>query len=274
MTQATGTQITEKYVTLTHGKTRYFEAGSGEPLILIHGAGIFSGADTFLHLMPTLAERLRVISIDCLNWGPGDVFDQEFSFGYLVDHIREFMDALDIKRTNIAGQSMGGWIVTLLAYESPERLERVVFSAAGGMATRPLESMVEWKPPTVEQVQTQIGRRIESFPAGVDGQKILNDYLSFTQDPLHQSGFGKVMRHMTDPMTRQRYNTVRRLPHITTPSLILWGTADKTNDISMGYDMHKLVQGSQMITFEGAGHGIPGERPEEWAKAVLDFCTT
>src|ERR1051326_4695613 len=89
----TSTAITEKFVELGHGKTRYFEAGTGYPTILIHGAGFLSGADGWLGVMGPLAERYRVLSIDCLNWGPGDVFNQEFSFAYLVDHVREFMDA-------------------------------------------------------------------------------------------------------------------------------------------------------------------------------------
>ena len=81
------------------------------------------------------------------------------------------------------------------------------------------------------------------------------------------------MRHMTDPTTRQRYNTLRRLPLIKVPTLILWGTADQTNDISMAHDMHNGIKGSKLVTFEGAGHGTPQERPQEWVKAVNDFFT-
>ena len=101
----TSTAITEKFVELGHGKTRYFEAGTGYPTILIHGAGFLSGADGWLGVMGQLAERGRVLSIDCLNWGPGDVFDQEFSFAYLVDHVREFMDAMGIEKANIVGHT-------------------------------------------------------------------------------------------------------------------------------------------------------------------------
>ena len=41
------------------------------------------------------------------------------------DHIREFMDLLGIEKANIAGHSMGGWIATLLAYESPDRINKL-----------------------------------------------------------------------------------------------------------------------------------------------------
>jgi pimeloyl-ACP methyl ester carboxylesterase len=263
--------ITEKYVDLSHGKTRYYEAGVGYPLILIHGAGFLGGADTWLGVMHPLAERHRVLAVDCLNWGFGDVFDQELSFAYLVDHIREFMDVLGIEKANVAGHSMGGWIATLLAYESPDRLNKVVLSSAGGTATRPLQNMVEFKVPTDEQIEQQLSRRTGSLPPEMDGQKLLQQYKDMAHDPAHGEAFAKVMKHMTNPMTRQRYNTLRRLAHIKVPSLILWGTADQTNDVSMGHDMHNGIKGSKMITFEGAGHGTPQERPDEWVKAVNDF---
>lgn len=267
----TETKIEEKFVEMSHGKTRYFEAGTGSPLILIHGAGFLSGADGWLPIFPPLAERHRVLSIDCLNWGPGDIFDQELSFAYLVDHAREFMNVMGIEKADILGHSMGGWIVNLLVYESPHLFNKAILSAAGGSQTRPLQNMVEFKVPTEENIRTQIGGRNKNLPSNVDADHILQTYLDKAADPAHGEAFAKVMRHMTNPMTRQRYNTVRRLPFINVPTLILWGTEDKTNDISMGHTLHEGIKGSQMVTFEGAGHGIYSDQPEAYVKAVLDF---
>ena len=132
---------------MSHGKTRYWDAGSGTPTILIHGAGWNSGCESWSLAMAPLSQQLRVLAIDCLNWGTGDVLDQEFSFAYLVDHVREFMDVLGIEQANVVGHSMGGWILTLLSYESPERVRRAVNVAGGGAATRPLQNMVEFKVP-------------------------------------------------------------------------------------------------------------------------------
>src|SRR5215471_18567678 len=149
---------TEKFAQMTHGRTRYWEAGTGDPLILIHGAGWNSGCENWALAMGPLSQQHRAIAIDCLNWGTGDVLDQEFSFAYLVDHIREFMDVLGIESTNIVGHSMGGWIVTLLSYESPNRVRKVVNVAGGGQATRPLQNMVEFQVPSVERIKEQFTR--------------------------------------------------------------------------------------------------------------------
>lgn len=263
--------ITEKFVEMSHGKSRYLEAGSGYPTILMHGAGFLSGADNWLPVMPGLAQRLHVYALDSLNWGPGDVFNQEFSFAYQVDHMREFMDVLGIEKANFIGHSMGGWLVTLLAYESPDRVNKAVLVAAGGTATRPLQNMVEFKVPSAEQVREQVGRRLANLPPGIDGNHYLEQYLQKAADPAHGEAFAAVMRHMTNPMTRQRYNTLRRLPHIKVPTLIIWGRDDQTNALSMGEDLQRGIPGSKLVVFDNTGHGVPQEQPQRFVEEVLAF---
>src|SRR5690606_4688017 len=106
-------------------------------------------------------------------------------FAYLVDHIREFMDALGIEKTNLAGHSMGGWIATLFAYESPDRLSKVVLSSAGGVETRPLASMVEWSPPSEEQVRKTMAERAASLPPEIPVEKLIQETLDKINNPEH-----------------------------------------------------------------------------------------
>ena len=260
---------TEKFVDLSHGKTRYFEAGTGYPTILIHGAGWTSGAESWALNIGPLSEKLRVLAIDALNWGTGDVFPQEFSFAYLVDHVREFMDALGIKKANFVGHSMGGWIVTLLAYESPNRVNKLVNVAGGGTATRPLQNMVEFKVPTPEQIREQISHRFA--PGRLDTEEVAATYIKKNDLPGHGEAFGGVMRHMTNPLTRQRYNTLRRMPFIEAPTLVVWGSADEVNALEMGEATAKAIPGARLEVFEGVGHMLPQQRPDEFNKLVGEF---
>lgn len=260
---------TEHRAKLTHGETRYFEQGAGEPTILIHGVGFNGGADGWLQVMDPLSQHLRMIAIDCLNWGPGDIFNDEFSFAYLVDHVREVMDAIQIDRANIVGHSMGGWLATLFAYESPERVNKLVLVAAGGTATRPLESMVQFKPPTPETVREQVSRRLAHVD--IDAEPIVEAYVERAQDPERVEAYAKVMKHMSAPLTRERYNTLRRLPYIKAPTLVLWGRNDQTNDVSLGEQLHAGIKGSKFVVLEETGHMVPQERPQEFVEELLDF---
>ena len=271
----TSTAITEKFVELGHGKTRYFEAGTGYPTILIHGAGFLSGADGWLGVMGPLAERYRVLSIDCLNWGPGDVFDQELSFAYLVDHVREFMDVLGIDKANVVGHSMGGWILTLLSYESPDRVRKAVNVAGGGAAARPLQNMVEFKVPEPDQIRQHYARLAAASGGALDVRDLAAPYIAKRDLPGHPEGFAKVMRHMTNPLTRQRYNTVRRLPFITVPTLVVWGRDDTVNSLEeVGMPTAHGIPGARLIVYDNTGHSVPWEQPERFPKDVLEFLTS
>ena len=262
---------TEKYAEMSHGKTRYWEAGSGYPTILIHGAGWTSGCETWARNIGPLSEKLHVYAIDCLNWGLGDVYNMEMSFAYLVDHVRELMDVLGIDKANFVGHSMGGWIVTLLAYESPERVNKLVNVAGGGTATRPLQNMVEFTVPTAETITTQLSHR---FPEGtVDVAQLAATFIKKTEDPEQGEAFAKVMKHMTTPMTRTRYHTIRRMPFIKAQTLVLWGQDDETNNISMGEETAATIPGAKLIVFEKTGHMLPQQQAERFNEEVLAFLT-
>jgi pimeloyl-ACP methyl ester carboxylesterase len=265
--------VTEKFVDMSHGKTRYFEAGSGYPFILLHGAQYLGGADTWLHVMPTLGEHFRVLAPDSLNWGPGDPWNYEFSFEVLVDHVREFMDVLGIEKANIAGHSMGGWVATLIGYESPDRINKLILSDAGGTATRPLQGMVDFKVPEEAAARENVTKRLQGagVPDGVTLDQLLKSTMIKVTDPKHGEAMAKTMKHMTNLEVRARYNTVRRLPFIKVPTLVTWGAEDKTNDISLGKELHAGIKGSKMVVFEGAGHQVPTEQPENWTREVIKF---
>src|SRR6266542_6716130 len=120
----TTTTVVHKQVQLRHGKTRYIDAGTGHPLILLHLSSIEGGADDYLGSLDILSPHFRVLVPDLIGWPPSDTQDNIEAFPFIVAFLREFQDALGIKSSHICGVSMGGWIAGLLAYESPDRCDR------------------------------------------------------------------------------------------------------------------------------------------------------
>ncbi len=265
---------TEKFAEMSHGRTRYWEAGTGQPTILLHGAGWNSGCENWTLAMGPLSQRMRCLAIDCLNWGTGDVVDQEFSFAYLVDHIREFMDVVGVERANFVGHSMGGWLVTLLSYESPDRVRKVVNVAGGGQATRPLQTMVEFQVPSPERIREHYARLAVASDGAFSVDELAAAFIAKRELPGHGEAFAKVMRHMTNPLTRQRYNTLRRLPFIKVPTLVIWGRDDAVNSLEeVGEPLAKGIPGAKLIVYDNTGHAVPWEQPDGFAADVLEFLT-
>ena len=106
-------------------RTRYLEAGSGAPLVLIHGGG--AGADSvgnWKGSMPSLRGTSRSLALDMVGFGDTakpDPAGFEYSQAARVDHLRGFLEALDIERASFIGNSMGGATALGLAAASPAR---------------------------------------------------------------------------------------------------------------------------------------------------------
>lgn len=258
-----------RQVEMSHGLTYYLEAGSGPPLVLLHGASFAAGAESWLVNLPALARHFHVVAPDCLGWGSGDQLAQGYSFGYLVDFLRELQDALALGRTHVVGHSMGGWLAALLAYESPDRVDHLVLVAGGGLAVRPLASMTSWQPPTETELHAALSWLAKN---DVDVDRIVAEKLRLLGDPRRVEGFRRVMDHMTDPETRRRYHLTRRLPHVKSPTLVLWGDDDQVNDVTLGQMAQQLIPDAVLQVFQGVGHHLPQEAPAEFERAVVEFC--
>jgi pimeloyl-ACP methyl ester carboxylesterase len=195
--------------------------------------------------------------------------DAEYSFGYLADFVREFQDALGLARSHVVGHSMGGWVASVFAYESPNRVDKLVLVASGGTSTRTLRSMTEFTPPSRDDVRKGLEARVRA--PGADLDALADADFAKTQVPGALDAYRKILRHMNDPANRQRYNTLRRLPLIQAPTLVVWGTADQTNALEMGEETARLIPGARLAVVEGCGHFIPTERPDELNRLLLEF---
>ena len=114
-------------------RLRYLEAGSGPPLVLVHGLGSHA-AQEWGRLMAPLGRRFHVYAPDLPGFGESErPPDADYSIPMQVEAVRAFMDAKGFGRARVAGISMGGWIAARLAGESPERVDRLVLVDAAGM---------------------------------------------------------------------------------------------------------------------------------------------
>jgi pimeloyl-ACP methyl ester carboxylesterase len=259
-------RVTEKTVNLSHGETHYFEAGSGHPVILLHGSGIEQGGADFLPCFGILAEHFRVLAPNFVGWPPGDTFPDIASFPYLTDFIREFQDALGIQSSHIVGVSMGAWIAGLFAYESSERVDKVVITGNPGLYGSPNRRMSNWQPPA----EADIRKWMEPVLAdsGIDGEAVIARKLARASDPDVTAAFTRIMKHMGDDANRNRYALERRLPHLRVPVLFLWGKADP--NIDHAAVCQSLTPGAELVVLE-AGHRLHVENPELFATAVASY---
>src|SRR3954454_14974601 len=104
---------------------------SGPPLLLIHGIGDNSG--TWLDVMARLAERHTVIAPDLLGHGESAKPRADYAIAAYACGMRDLLSVLDVDRVSVVGHSLGGGIAMQFAYQFPERCERLVLVASGGI---------------------------------------------------------------------------------------------------------------------------------------------
>ncbi len=273
------------FLTLHGQRLAYLEAGQGPPLLLIHG--IAEAAWAWEVIIPALARKHRVIAPDLLGHGRSAKPRGDYSLGNQATLMRDLMISLDIDHATLVGHSLGGGITMQFAYQYPERCERMVLIASGGLGqdvTFVLRSLglpgADLVAPLVLSNTTRgmmlgvarwLGRRgMKPSP----GQKAMwRSYAGLTE-PATRAAFIATVRAVID-QRGQRVSALERLYLAKSmPTLLLWGEKDRIIPVSHARSAHEEMPGSRLEVIDDAGHFVQLERPQRVAELILDFLAT
>ena len=263
----------------------YRMAGEGPALVLVHG--IAGSSTTWREVMPKLAERYTVLAPDLLGHGESAKPRGDYSLGAFASGIRDMLVALEIERATFVGHSLGGGVAMQLAYQFPERCERLVLVASGGLgkevhpllraASLPGSELVmpivlsPYLRRALEAVGDVLGRG--GIRLGVTGREIWRSYAGLTET-RGQLAFAHTVRSVID-MRGQRVSARDRLYLAQqVPTLIVWGTRDRVIPVAHAHAAHELIPGSHLAVIEDAGHFLPFERPDQFLDALTTFLDT
>jgi pimeloyl-ACP methyl ester carboxylesterase len=276
-------QTIERIDVSLHGHRVYFNiAGRGAAVVLIHGvAGRASQWDRVAQL---LAETHTVIAPDLLGHGDSAKPRGDYSLGAHASGIRDLLVGLGIERASIVGHSLGGGIAMQFAYQFPERCERLVLVASGGLgeevhallraATLPGAEFVLplLAHPRVLDVASVIPRALGriGLRTGPDLTEIARGYQSLSNAEA-RNAFIHTLRAVIDP-TGQRINASDRLYLASMmPTLIIWGCRDRIIPVEHAQPTHEGMPGSALELFDDAGHFPHLDDPLRFARTLEAF---
>ena len=127
-------ETTSKYADAGDLRSHYNEAGTGTPLLLIHGGGPgASGWSNYRRNVDALAQNFRVLVIDLPGFGKSSrTIPHDKLFTYLSGAVRDFFDALGIDKAHMVGNSLGGGTTLKFALDYPDRVDKFVLMGPGG----------------------------------------------------------------------------------------------------------------------------------------------
>jgi pimeloyl-ACP methyl ester carboxylesterase len=272
--------------TTIHGhRVAYRLAGSGPPIVLIHG--ITSSSMVWEGVGPQLARRHTVLAPDLLGHGQSAKPRGDYSMGAFASGIRDLVLWLGLGPVTVVGHSLGGGVAMQFAYQFPERTDRLALVSSGGLGRSVHGLLRAATLPGSELVLPLLaGRRVLDAGRAVGrtfgraGVQLGNDAVEIARghaslgDPESRAAFVQTLRASVD-VTGQRVQALDRLYLAEElPTLIVWGARDRIIPPGHGRRAHKLVDGSRFELFEAAGHFPQLDEPERFVATLEDWIAT
>mgnify|MGYP001124928995 FL=1 len=253
--------------------TNVHDLGQGAPALFIHGSGpgVSAWANWRLAL-PVLAQARRAIAPDMAGFGyterpPGIAYTMDTWVQQAID----LLDALDVERADVVGNSFGGALSLALAIRAPHRVRRLVLMGSVGVpfAITPGLDAVWGYTPSFENM-----RRIMDVFAH-DRALVTDELAQLRYEASIQPGFQESFGAMF-PAPRQRWvdamaspeAAVRALPHET---LVIHGREDQVIPLATSLTLADWIPNSQLHVFGRCGHWTQIEHGARFARLVGDF---
>lgn len=233
------------------------EAGSGTPLVFLHGAG----GSNWSPMLDALAQDFRVIAPEHPGFGLSKIPDWMMSIGDLALFYLDFLEAMELQDVHLAGHSLGGWLTAEIAIRNTSRLQSVTLMAPAGIANpdAPFGDIFVWSPE-------------ESARAQFHNQELAEKRLATPPNlDIVLQNKAAVARLAWSPRLANP-----QLPfwvhRIDKPSHLVWGRQDKVIPFACHDAWVKGVEGIKLSAIDECGHAIHNEKAAEAAGLISAFC--
>ncbi|MGD0220944.1 MAG: alpha/beta hydrolase [Terriglobia bacterium] len=281
----------EKVVEILGQHIHYYEAGEGENIILLHGLG--AEADIWAANIPALSPHYHVVVPDQIGFGNSDKPPIEYKIQTWVEFLDLFMQALNISKATLVGNSLGGWIAVDFARQHPEKVAKLVLADAGGW--RPIKmpppmakSLNDASIAGIRQVIEMMLFERRAIPINLnpgslqETRKMLEFIVSDKQLITDQMVEQEFQRHLKigDGITVERFLAGslaedqfenEKVRNLTVPTLIVWGRDDRLFSLDEARAFGKAIHGSKLVVIEQCGHMPQLEKSAEFNKALLEY---
>ncbi|HET6870379.1 MAG TPA: alpha/beta fold hydrolase [Solirubrobacteraceae bacterium] len=267
-----------RHVETAAGGLSTMEAGTGEPVLLLHGLGATKAS--FLPTLDALATNYRAIGVDLPGFGDSakplfGAYDPPFFAQAMI----ALLDALELESAHVIGNSMGGRVALELGLSHADRVRRLVLLA-------PSMSWLKDRPfaPYLRLIPTQLGifqmtprplveMIVKHFVAGSDTEWTaagIDEFMRSYATPLGRAAFYAAARNIYLEEPRGPDGLWTRLGSLKPDALFVWGRKDNVVPIGFARHVREELPAARHLKLD-CGHVPQLERPRQTHEAMVRF---
>ncbi|MDN6858844.1 alpha/beta fold hydrolase [Pseudomonas sp. CAN2814] len=261
------------FVTLNDGlRLHYLDSGSGDAVLFIHGSGPgASGHSNFKQNYPDFAAAgHRVLVPDLPGYGGSDKPENDYTLDFFVEAMFGLLDALDIPRCTLVGNSLGGAIAIKMALDQPQRIARLVLMAPGGLMEKEQYYL------QMEGIQKMGAAFANGELNDVDGMRRLLSLQLFDPSQISDETVNERVAVVKEQprcvLTRMQVpNLSAQLAELNCPILGFWGMNDKFCPASGVQTLMEACRHIRFVLLSECGHWVMVEHRALFNREVLTF---
>ena len=244
------------------------EQGTGAPVLLIMGLGYPSAM--WHRTRPALSASYRTIALDNRGAGQSEVPPGPYSIALMASDAAAVLDAAGVPSAHVFGVSMGGMIAQEFALQYSGRVQSLILgcTAAGGPSAKRAEpAALEMLKASSRMSREQAAEAAVPFvyDSATPRHLIDEDIARRRAWPPNPAGYLAQLQAIL------AWESFSRLPHITAPTLVIHGQADRLVPPGNGELIAARIPGAQLVLLERASHLFSTDQPEAARRAVLEF---
>jgi 2-hydroxy-6-oxonona-2,4-dienedioate hydrolase len=260
--------------------TRYFRAGRGAPVLLLHGVGLT--ADSWCRTIGPLSGSSDVIAPDLVGCGFTGPAPQSEGPPHdaILNHLEALLDMLELGSIAVVGSSLGATLAVLLYFRRPERISRIVIVSSGSVfktaqalaamyASAHRNGRAVLLDPTLETCRGRLANLFHD-PSRIPTEILLLQLTPYAL-PHALEAFDRRMQSMTDVEAMRAFEIGHRLKSISVPVLALWGKQDPRGDYATALKTFSGLLNARFLALDECGHLPHLELPERFNSLVGEF---
>ena len=259
--------VQENFLKIDGHKIRYLESGHSKgTLVLVHGLG--ASAERWERVIPTFAEKYRVVVPDLIGYGYSDKPLVDYTPGFFSEFLGKFLDITGIEIPYIIGSSLGGQITAEYASSNSKNIKKMILVSPAGVmkkSTPALDAYIMAALYPNEQSAKNAFKMMEGSGNEVD-EKTIDGFIERMQLPNAKLAFMSTVLGLKNAKV-----ITEKLHSILTPTMIIWGSDDPVIPIEHADSFVSSIKNCRFYRMDKCGHTPYVQDPEYFTSIVLDF---